>query len=144
LIDKFLTVWKTIPLPEQVGAFVALFLAVVLIAGAPSLWVATWKDDRFDRQIELQKIERTKMLELAKEAEQRALLLEADKAKLELAFDLAGDRARVALQKVDDAEKKYQNDKDHINTLADICERYLELRISLGLPKKECAQTGEP
>jgi Na+-transporting methylmalonyl-CoA/oxaloacetate decarboxylase gamma subunit len=138
MIAKFLTVWRSLPLPQQTAAVLVVLFVLVIVLLLPTALVSHFKDRKFDRQIEALKTERKRETDRANQAEARAVKLEAEKLKHELILEVAGERAKVAMQKVTNAEKQFVLDSDHINGIADICLRYAELRASLNLAPKEC------
>lgn len=138
LIKRFLELWRSFSFPVQVGAALAVLLVLLMLISGTGAIISHYKDAKFDKEITAQKKERQMETDRANAAEKRAVLLEAEKQKYELVLEVAGERAKAASQKVTDAEKKFVTDSDHINGIADICNRYAELRASLHLAPKEC------
>lgn len=138
LMTRIIEFWKTLTRPTQFIMLGGFVVVLMLAVGIPGALVSAWKDRKFDRQIEQQKKERERETDRANAAEARAVALEAEKLKHELILEVAGERAKVATKRIEDAEKKFITDSDRINGIADICQRYAELRASLNLAPKDC------
>lgn len=138
MIKRFLDFWNTVSLPAKAAVIGAVLLIVMLLSGGITAAVSKWKDARFDRQIEALKVERQADIKRGDDAEARAIAAESQKAKLELAFEVAGKSAEAAMEKINVAEKKFADQENRINSDIDNCTRLAELRAALRLAPKPC------
>lgn len=142
-MNRLWSAFTNLSLPTQVGVISAALFLLILICGGVGAVVSGYKDARFNRQIEGMKAERQAAIDKADAAEERAKAAESEKTKYQIAFELAGAKADAALQKVNDAEKKYNENLQSIDAPADPCERVNRIRASLKLAPVECAPTEE-
>jgi hypothetical protein len=143
MIEQAKAFWAASSIASKAALIGGLLLMMMLFVLATNRITSHFSDRKFNKAIEEMKIERDALKEKADAAEQRAVAAEGEKARYQIAFEVAGERAKVALKKVDDAEIKYQDDLLSINSELSLCERVALLRAELKLPAKECAPTGE-
>jgi hypothetical protein len=137
-MERLLTVWKDTPKPHQLIVIGILLALLLFVGGGIGGAVSAWKDSRFQKQADQLKAEGAAYRQKADAAEERAKATEAEKEKYRLAYELAGKDAERAMQKVEDAQKKFETDVDAINAPATDCERYNRIRLELKLAPVSC------
>lgn len=138
MIRRFLDFWDTVSRPNKAITLGLVFVCVAILAGGPSAVVSYLADRKFDREIQAEKALREKDIKRGDEAEARALAAEKDKAKLELAFELAGKDIQRSMEKIDEAEQKFNEQVAGVAADMPDCERYNILRASLKLKPVVC------
>jgi hypothetical protein len=138
MIDQAKAFWQMQPRPTRFVLIGSVVVIVMLIVGGVGGIVSAYKDRAFARKVEALKAERQKDIECANAAEERAKSAEAEKAKFQIAFELAGKDAEKAMKKVEDAQTKFNQETERINSDMDDCARYNELRTKLKLKPADC------
>jgi hypothetical protein len=138
IVDQAKAFWQMQPRPTRFVLIGGVVVAVMLISGGVGALVSAYKDRQFNRQIVDLKAERQKDIERADAAEERAKSAEAGMSKFQIAFELAGKDAEQAMKKVEDAQSKFNQEAERINSDMDDCTRYNELRAKLKLKPADC------
>ena len=138
--------WRRLP---SVSKLIVCGLALVLalsVAGGSAAWVSHWKDQRFERkeaerQTERQNLERQRDEALGRAAlyEKQAEQLRVDAAIAEIAVKSAGQKAEAVKTRLEDENKRYEEDAklaDSDVSAAQRCEQLCARAKKLGLIKQ--------
>jgi hypothetical protein len=130
--------FQTLSRPHQAGLVFVLVLLMALFSGLVSGIRSHYQNKAFEKETAKLKAQSAADRQRGDEAEERAKAAETDKLKYQLAFELAGKDAQQAMEKVKDAETKYNQDAESINNDIDECERYNRIRAKLKLQPVKC------
>jgi outer membrane murein-binding lipoprotein Lpp len=143
-MKRLWTTFLTLSPLAQIGLVLGPLVVMALVSGGVGGCVSKIKDRRFDAAIQKERAERDKFKQKADEAEERAKAAEADKARYQAAFEIAGTKAQAAMDKVQDAENKFNQEVADISNPVDPCERLKRIRAKLGLPETACTTEENP
>lgn len=137
-MDKFKLFWATLSPLSQLGIVVAV-LALLLLVYSTGAGINSWLKERaFERERDTLKAEIQETRAAADASQKRAEDAEADKVKFQVALEVAGAAGNKALQKVEDAEKSFNEKAERIGADMDDCARYNLIRADLKLPPVAC------
>lgn len=128
---------ETSPLFKAIFVLVAVALTFSIFQEGQSC-ASKRGDVRAQEQINTYKAERDAAIERGNQWEEKAKSEEAEKTKYQLALEIGGKDARKAMEKVNEAEAKFNQDVERINTNLSDCERYNQLRAGLKLAPVSC------
>jgi hypothetical protein len=135
MIQRIKLLWQPIPLPYKIGGVVVVIALLIYATNRVSNY---YSDRKFEKAIQVEKDGREIDKKRADDAEAHIEILKAEKVKGELALELAGERGKVAVAKVEEAQRKFEDEENIINADADECVRYNRIRARLNLPAKPC------
>jgi hypothetical protein len=119
---------------------ILLLLAIVFAVNRATSW---YDDYRHSKVVEDLKIERQKDIERGDFFETKATKAEGEKVTYQIALEIAGKDAQIAMEKVTNAEQKFNQEIESIGVAVPECERYSRLRAKLGLRPAPCETAGQ-
>lgn len=137
-MDRLFQAWRDTPRPYKAAAIGIAFVLIMLVSGGTSQIRSYFERRAFQRERDSLKAVITEKSAAADASQKRAEDAEAEKAKYQTAFELAGKSAADALRKVEDAEKKFDDEVRAIDAPVSDCERYNRVRAKLQLPAVNC------
>ena len=105
-MNRLYQTFLTLTLPMKAALVGAALLIVMLVSGATNRITSYFADRKFDKAVQQEKDLRQQEIQRGDDAEARALSAESEKAKLEMALELAGKSGEQAQKKVEDAEHR--------------------------------------
>lgn len=133
--------FRALSIVAKLGIGVSVLVVLALVSGATTGIVSHYKDRASDKQQATLKAEGDAHRQRADEAEAKAKAYESLIKDQELIIKAAGQKAEVAAAKVQDENKKFEDEMAAVGDDVDPCERVRRICKRLAIKPADCACT---